>query len=59
MDEFMDYVDKNDFDLYQDPNGKAYFVSSEGIKLPFLLVAEAWRRGETWREEKETLKATK
>lgn len=51
IDEFMDYLDKNDLSL--DPNDKPYFVSSEGIKLPFLLVAEAWRT------EKETLKATR
>lgn len=51
LDEFVDYLDKNDLSL--DPNGKAYFVSSEGIKLPFLLVANMWRK------EKETLKATK
>lgn len=51
LDEFVDYLDKND--LSQDPNGKAYFVSSEGIKLPFLLVAEAWRK------EKENLEATR
>lgn len=51
MDEFVDYLDKND--LSQDPNDKAYFVSSDGIKLPFLLVADMWRK------EKENLEATR
>ena len=51
MDEFIDYLYKNDLDV--DPNDKAYFVSSEGIKLPFLLVAEGWRK------EKENLEATR
>ena len=50
--EFVDYLDKND--LSQDPDDDAYFISSEGIKLPFLLVAKQWRI-----EKEKTLKATK
>ena len=51
LNEFVKYLDKNG--LSQDPNDKAYFVSSEGIKLPFLLVADLWRK------EKENLEATR
>ena len=51
IDEFMYYLYKNDLSL--DPNDKPYFVSSEGIKLPFLLVADLWRK------EKENLEATR
>ena len=51
LNEFVKYLDKNG--LSQDPNDKAYFVSSEGIKQPFLLVADLWRK------EKETLEATR
>ncbi len=42
LNEFVKYLDKNG--LSQDANDKAYFVSAEGIKLPFLVVAAMWER---------------
>ena len=50
LNEFVKYLDKNG--LSQDPNDKAYFVSAEGIKLPFLVVATLWEK-----ERQKTLKA--
>ena len=42
LNEFVKWLDKND--LSQDPINKTYFVSAEGIKFPFLVVAAMWEK---------------